>query len=161
MSINASIIIEIMGRPADYLKENMLKLVDKMGSEKGVKILGRKISETKKIENSDFFTIFAEIELEFESLKQLILIIFTYMPSHIEITKPEEIRMSNYDLNVLCNEITLRLHNYDEIAKSIIFEKKILENQLKQYGIEPATQPARIPEKAKKEKKARKRKKKN
>ena len=157
--INIIIMLEMMGRPLQHVKETFSKLIDRMGNEKGIRIVNKKINEPKKLEDAELFTTFAEIELELESLQQLLTVIFGYMPSHIEIISPEELRVKNYDLNVLSNEITRRLHDYDAIAKKMIFEKSILENQLKQQGTKPAISEE-TEKKAKKVRKTRKSKKK-
>lgn len=136
--ICATIIIEMMGKPAGHLKETLEKYVDMVGIEKGVKILNTKINKPKPVPDSKLLSDFAEIELELESLQHLINLIFTYMPSHIEITSPEEVMFKNFELNNLCNDLTRRLLEYDSIAKKMILEKKVLENQLMMKGMKPA-----------------------
>jgi hypothetical protein len=80
------------------------------------------------------------------------------MPSHIEITKPENLVLRNFELNNLVNDLTRRMLHYDSIAKKMIYERRILENQLKLRGEEPAL-PAedakKIKTKSKKSKKKR------
>ena len=60
------------------------------------------------------------------------------MPSHVEITNPEEIRIKNFDLTSLMSELARKLHQYDEIAKRLMIERSILQRQLQQQGINPA-----------------------
>lgn len=149
--INVIITIEMMGKPPEHLKDTISKFIEGMNAEKGVKILGKKIYEVKKIENSELFSTFAEVELELDDIYQLFMIIFTYMPSHIDIIKPEELKMKNSDLNVLCNELTRRLHEYDSVAKTIIFEKKILESQLTKKNTEKKSKRIKASKKEEKE----------
>ena len=158
--IEASFIIEMMGKPAEHLSDTLRRLIEKLGTEKGVNIVGRKIHEPKEVEQnneqikidekikdkiknglkgegkmevlSDIFTTFAEVDAEFDSLESLLFIAFNYMPSHIQITKPENFFIRNEDLDVLLTNIILRLHRYDEIAKRITIKKAILENKLKE-----------------------------
>lgn len=129
--ISAMFVIEMLGKPADYLKDSLSQIVDKMGEEKGIKIIKKKVHEPKTIENSPLFTTFAEVEIEADGIDYLVAMVFLYMPSHVEVMKPETIGLKNCDANILLNEITSRLHRYDEIAKGIIFEKANLENQIK------------------------------
>ena len=136
--IKAVIIIEMMGKPADYLNETLSKFVSRMELEKGVKIINKKINKSKKVPDSELLSSFAEVEIEFDTLQHLFMIIFTYMPSHIEIISPEEIRMRNFEIGSLCNDITRRMLEYDSIAKKMIYEKRILENQLRMRGEKPA-----------------------
>jgi len=109
-----------------------------MELEKGVKIINKKINKSKKVPDSELLSSFAEVEIEFDTLQHLFMIIFTYMPSHIEIISPEEIRMRNFEIGSLCNDITRRMLEYDSIAKKMIYEKRILENQLRERGMSPA-----------------------
>mgnify|MGYP001615035052 CR=1 FL=1 len=137
--INALVIIEMLGRPADYIKQTMERLIkEQLSKERGIEILSKKISEPKKIENQELFSLFAELELNLESMNELILIIFKYMPSHIEIITPENLRMKNEDLNVISNEIIKRLHQYDEIAKALSVERGMLREQVEKLGAKPA-----------------------
>jgi len=132
--IKAIVIFEMLGRPADYLKETLKKFIDKVNNEKGVKILGKKIKKPKKLEQAkqELYTTFAEAELEFEDMQAMFKIIFIYMPSHIDIISPEEIKIKNFDLNVLMTELARRLHQYDEITKRLSAERNILYTRLKQ-----------------------------
>lgn len=132
--INAIIMLEVMGRPASYVKKSLSEIAESINKEKGIKITKKKINSPKKIENSLFLS-FAEIELEAENIASLSRIIFLYMPAHIDIIKPQELRTSNYDLNSLFNEIIRKLHEYDALAKAMIFEKNIILNQLEEKGI--------------------------
>jgi hypothetical protein len=130
--IQANMILEIMGRPPEHLKEALNTLVVKLGSEKGVEILTKNYHEPKKIEDSeDLFTAFAELLIEFDELGNFFGVIFAYMPAHIEIIKPESIKLANSDLNDTGNTLIQRLHSYDAIAKKMIHEREFLLNQLK------------------------------
>jgi hypothetical protein len=132
--INAIIMLEVMGRPASYIKKSLSEITENLNKEKGIKITKKKINTPKKIENSLFLS-FAEIELEAENIASLSRIIFSYMPSHIDIIKPQDLGVSNFDLSAVFNEIIRKLHEYDAVAKAMIFEKNIILNQLEQKGI--------------------------
>ena len=115
--IRAVIIFEMLGAPPKYLNEMLLNHLEKLGKEKGIKILSKRLSEPKKVEEAGLFTSFVESELELEDVSRLMNVIFAYMPSHIDVISPESLRMSNYDLNVFGNELIRRLHQYDEMAR--------------------------------------------
>jgi len=129
-----------MGRPAEHIVETLNGIVDKIGME--CEIISRSIHEAKKIEGSELFSTFAEIEIG-ATIEGFLRILFTYMPSHVEIVHPENMVMSTADVNTIFNEITMRLHQYDEIAKRIISERNILEEQLRRSGIKPITEQIR------------------
>ncbi|MBU0761184.1 MAG: hypothetical protein KJ600_04545 [Nanoarchaeota archaeon] len=133
--LNASLIVEILGRPPDHLKESLNLLVEKMGSEKGVKIINKTCHEPKEVEGSkDFFTTFAEIDVELESLSNYFGILLAYMPSHIEITYPEKLTITNADLNEVANALTQRLHNYDAVVKKALADRDVLVKKLQEVA---------------------------
>ena len=157
------LVIEIMGRPADHVKEALNTLVVKLGSEKGVKLLEKKYNDPVPIKDSDdLFTAFAEVTAELENMGNYFGIIFGYMPSHIEIINPEKFSLSNFDLNDLGNKLIARLHSYDAIAKNVVAERNFLLERVKVLDPElykKITTPPQIPNKDEKPKKGNKSKK--
>jgi len=130
--IDAMIIIEVIGKPAEYLTEILGNILKQISEEPNVTIKEQKINEPCELkEQPDFYTSFAEIEVEVESLMTLAVLMFKYMPAHIEIIKPESIYSNNNDWNDLFNELIRRLHGYDEIARILEVEKNILEKKLR------------------------------
>ena len=122
--INATLLLEILGRPKEHVKEALTTLVLKLGAEQGVKITNKILHEPQPVKDSQtLFTSFAEIDLELDSLQRYVMVIFTYMPSHIEIISPEKIAISNAELNEVGNAITQRLHHYDAVTKNTIVER--------------------------------------
>lgn len=128
--INAVMVFEIMGKPKEHIVETLNMVLDKIGKEEGVRIANRRVHEAKEIEKSDLFTSFAEIETEVAGLQKLMVLFLTYMPAHVEILSPGEIKMKNFDFNLFCNDLITKLHNYDSIAKTVLFKNSILEKQL-------------------------------
>lgn len=130
--VEAILVLEVLGRPPEYLKEALNNFIKTMGEEKGVKIKNSKINEPVEMKSQkDFYTSFAEIEVEVEEIVYLEILIFKYMPAHVEIVSPQNLTLSNSGFNDLFNELTRRLHGYEEITRMLQTEKKILENQLK------------------------------
>ncbi len=157
--INAILIFEMLGRPANYLKETLGKFIDRVGKEEGVEILNKKLHDPKKVEDAkqELFTTFAEVEIEFRNLTSLFKIIFVYMPSHIEIVTPKEIGIKNFDLGTITNDLARKLHQYDEIAKKLVIEKQILQKQLQQLQSQISLKTEKKKSKTKTRKKSRSR----
>ncbi|MDO8623665.1 MAG: hypothetical protein Q7R52_05460 [archaeon] len=157
--IKAMFIIEVLGKPAEYLTETLENLIKQIELERGITVIRKKINEPKEIENQkDFYTSFAEIEIETEEMANILTLMFKYMPSHIEIMHPENVFLTNVEWNEVLNELTRRLHNYDEIARVMQIERNVLENKLravleKQEG---QTEEIKESEKTKKPKKSKK-----
>lgn len=132
-SLRAIIIMEVLGKPPEHLKETLENISEAIGKEPGVEIKEKKINEPVEMEKKKgFYTSFIEMEVKTEGLMQLIMILFKYMPAHMEIISPEKFKVSNNELGELFNELTRRLHGYDEIARIMQVEKKILERKLKE-----------------------------
>ena len=156
--IEVSFIIEMLGKPQEHLKNTMERLIEKLGTENGVKIIKKVIHEPKKLERNldekqkeaiekikektkhdnkihiseDLFTTFAEVEAEINNLEDLLFITFNYMPSNIEIIKPENFIIKNNYFGELLTGIILRLHKYDEVAKKLSVDKAIIEEKLRE-----------------------------
>ena len=129
-------VLEILGRPKEHVSEALNLLINKLGAEKGVKILEKTNHEPIPVESSkDLFTSFTELALELESLNDYFGVLFAYMPAHIEIIHPEKIAMGNIDLNELGNRLIQRLHDYDAITKKALVEKEIITKKL--YEVAP------------------------
>ncbi|MEK6848428.1 MAG: hypothetical protein AABX65_02245 [Nanoarchaeota archaeon] len=137
--IQARIIIEMLGKPAEHLIETMKQLIEQLGKEPNTAVAEYKIAAPKQLENS-MFSIFGEVSLEANSVNTLFSLLFSYMPSHIEILSPAEIKMTNFQFNEIVNELQRRLHKYDEIAKRVYFENTILRRQMEEAGIKPAVE---------------------
>ena len=131
--IRAVMILEAIGRPPEHLTETLEGLVKQMNEEKGVEVAEKKVNEAVEIKNQKgFYTSFAEVEVEVEDILYLAVLMFKYMPAHIEIISPESINLTNNGLNDIFNELVRRLHSYDEVAGVLQMEKQILENKLRE-----------------------------
>lgn len=126
----------MIGRPKEYLQNTINQLMAVLESEEGIKLIKRTIHEPKKIINKnmkiEMFSAFAEVEIKC-SLEKLFYIVSKYMPSHIEIINPENIKLTNIEVSTLMTEFARRLHKYDEIAKAMNSKIQILENQLRRF----------------------------
>jgi hypothetical protein len=129
--IKAKLIIEIMGRPPEHVKEALNTLVVRLGSEKGVSVIDKKYHEPKPIEESkDLFIAFADVDAEFENIESFFNILMGYMPAHAEIYEPEKFKLDASNINELGNFILGKLHRYDSIAKRALMERNMIAEQL-------------------------------
>lgn len=130
--IRATIVLEMIGRPANHLTESMEKIIQEMEKEKGIEIISKDIKEPVELkDNKEFFSTFSEIEIEAEEIANIAIILFKYMPAHIEIIEPELIALTNNGWNDIFNELLRRLHGYDEIARVLQFRNAELEKKIK------------------------------
>lgn len=134
--ISAIFVIEVLGRPAEHVASALEQLIESLGREENVQISSRKIYPPKQTEKTqNMFLAFAEVELKANALARIAELCFVYMPSSVEIIKPYDLKMTLNDANAILNLLVARLHNYDAIAKRMVIENTILQNQLKQAGI--------------------------
>lgn len=134
--IKARLIIEILGRPAEHIKESLTSLVLRLDTEKGVTILEKTIHDPVPVkESKDLFTTFAEVSAEFDSVPVFLGVVFAYLPSNIEVIEPSEISITNTDLSDLASRITQRIHSYDSIAKKMIADRDLILKKL--YEVAP------------------------
>jgi len=131
--VSAVLILEVIGRPKEHLTETLNNIINELDNEKGVIVKSKKINEPVLMKDQkDFYASFVEVEVEVERILDLAILIFKYMPAHIEIIYPEIIALQNNDWNDILNELTRRLHGYDEVARIIQNEKGILERKLRE-----------------------------
>jgi len=131
--VNAILLLEVLGRPAEYLVETLNSIIKSIGEEKGVKVNKTKINDPVLMKDQkDFYTSFAEIEVDVDEILYLVILMFKYMPAHIEIVSPQNLHLSNFDVGDVLNELTRRLHGYEEIVRMAQAEKNILETKLRE-----------------------------
>ena len=126
--IRAVFMLEVIGRPPEHLTETLEKMIGEIGEEKNIDIKSKEIKKpTLMKDQKEFYTTFAEIEIEAEVVLDFIRLLFKYMPSHVEIISPELITLTNNGWNDVLNELVQRLHGYDEISRITQVEKDVLE----------------------------------
>ncbi len=137
--IRIIVIYEILGRPAEHIRISLEQLIDRIGENPGIKIIDRKVHEPHLIEEKkdknktmniegELFSTFAEVELELDNLMLLFHLVLNTLPSSIEVIKPEELRLKNFDLTSVVSDLTIKLHRYDEVTKALLIEKNQLIN---------------------------------
>jgi hypothetical protein len=130
-TIRTQIILEVLGKPAEYVREVAEKLVEQLKQEKNIRVQSAVPSDVKEIEQSKgFFTMFADVEFEADSVLEIMGICFRYMPAHIEIITPQSLTLRNNELNEFFNGLLTRLHAYDEIAKVLQIQNQQRQNEL-------------------------------
>jgi hypothetical protein len=133
--LKSRFIFEILGRPPEHIKLSLEGFINKLGEQKGIKIINSKIHEPKPVENensNDLFTTFAEVELETDNLNAVFGIVLNMLPAHAEIIEPEELRLNNFDLSFILSDLSVKLHKYDEIAKGVLLERNSWINKIKE-----------------------------
>ena len=137
------IIIELLGTPKGHIEETMMRIINKLKNEKGVKFLKNEIihepiqietppevlesmtpEEKKKVK--PLWSTFSEVLIEVDSIAKLIGLCFDYMPSSIEITKPEKFEVKSKEYNDLMNDLVGKLHEISFMASELAAENMYL-----------------------------------
>jgi len=129
--IKSILIFEIIGRPPENLVNTLEDIIKQIDAEKGVEVKSKDIKEPNLMKDQkDLYTTFAEVEVEVEEILYLALLMFKYMPAHIEIFSPELIVLTNNGWGEILSELTRRLHAYDEVARVLRFENNQIREKL-------------------------------
>jgi hypothetical protein len=147
--VRVIMIVEMAGRPAVHLTESLEKHVGVLRDVEDVEIHEIKVSEPRIIVQeegkevaegealnghdsgeSDMFTAFAECDIEVPSFARMSETMFDFMPSSVEVIEPNSVNLGMTEATDLLNNISGRLHRYDEIAKILGERHKQMEAQL-------------------------------
>jgi len=129
--ITAILMLEMMGRPKEHLVETLEGFVKQIDSEKNVTVTNSKIQEPALVKDKeDLFTTFAEIEVEVAEFGNLAMLMFKYMPAHVEVIEPEKLEVGNNIASEVLSEITRRLHKYEELTRLMQMEMQVAKKQI-------------------------------
>ena len=97
--IKAVYMFEILGRPPEHIKAALNEFIDKLGEIKGVKVLNKKVSEPKHMdddESKNFYVTFGEAELEIDDVYTAFFVVFNMLPANVEILEPKHLRIYSF-----------------------------------------------------------------
>ncbi len=124
--VRAIMIVEIAGRPAEHLKAALSEHVGVLNKVNDITVHSIKLSEPREIVvggvnekkgEEKMLTCFAEADFECDSFARLSETMFDFMPSSVEVIEPTNVTLSMVEATDLLNNISGRMHRYDEIAK--------------------------------------------
>jgi hypothetical protein len=125
--VRAIMIVEMAGRPAGHLTESLEKHINILNDVNDIEVHSIKVSEPTEIKMEEgakevpkdevMLTAFAEAEFECDSFARLSETMFDFMPSSVEVIEPVNVTMDMGEATNLLNNISGRMHRYDEIAK--------------------------------------------
>lgn len=129
--IHAKVIIEIGGKPKDYVDKALNDLIGKIKEHTDYTILNSEINEAKEMkEQKDMFLAFAEMEILAKDISSLAGFCFDYMPSSIEILAPQEMKISALHFSHIINDLQGKLHKLDMGIKQSVNENRFLQKNI-------------------------------
>ena len=126
--IRCRTIIEVLGKPKEYVEDSIKQYIEHTKEDSELVILNEDYSEIK--EQGKLWSKFVELDLVIKGTQKLISFCFEYMPSSIEVTKPEQLIMSNPELSAFLNDLQARLHNVDMVVKQQKAENDFLRHNM-------------------------------
>ncbi len=134
--LHCRIILEVLGKPKGYVEESLKTYLEKIKKESQENFLKAEVIEAEKTKEEvqkgeEYYATFAEMELLFKDILELSSFCFNYMPSSIEIIKPDSLVLRNVDLNNIFNDLQAKSHQVDSIAKALRSENEFLRRNMK------------------------------
>jgi hypothetical protein len=122
--IRCRTIIEVLGKPKEHVEKSIKEYIEHIKKDSELVILNEEYSEAK--EQGKLWSQFVELELVIKGTSKLIAFCFDYMPSSLEVVKPDHLIMTNPELSSFLNDLQARLHNVDMIVKQLKAENDFL-----------------------------------
>ena len=135
--IHVKVIIEIAGTPEEFINKTIKELADKFEKENDIKPVLVKINKANEI-GEKVFSAFLDAEFLVAKLSRLFGIIYDYMPSSVEIVQPDSLSETTANMSDMINDLTAKLHQYDNVFKQLHAKNVILQNQLAGRGVAPS-----------------------
>ena len=126
--IRCKIIIEILGKPKEHVEKTLRMYVDKIKNDSNLIVLNTEFADAQ--EKKGLWATFVELDMIIKGIPKLIAFCFDYMPSSIEIIKPEEFTMKKSTIEDLINDLQAKLHNVDMIVKQQKNENEFLRKNM-------------------------------
>ena len=126
--IRCRTIIEVLGKPKEHVEDALKQYIEHIKEDHELVILNEDYSDIK--EQGKLWSKFVELDLVIKGTMKLISFCFEYMPSSIEVLKPENLVMTNPELSNFLNDLQARLHDVDMIVKQQKAENGFLKNNM-------------------------------
>jgi hypothetical protein len=126
--IRCKTIIEVLGKPKEHVEKAIKGYVEKIGQDPDLIILKTDFAETKQ--QDKLWSTFVELEMVVKGIPKLIGFCFDYMPSSIEIIKPDELILNSRITADFLNDLQARLHSMDMIIKQLKNENLFLRRNM-------------------------------
>ena len=119
-------LMEVLGKPKEHVKESLEKYVAQLKSSDKYTVLNEDYADVEQRGDSELWATFVELEIKTNSIENLVLFCFEYMPSSIEILSPAEFKLADQELSHMLSNLQGRLHQIDMVAKQLKAENEAL-----------------------------------
>ena len=122
--IRCRAIIEVLGKPKEHIEYALEDYIKHIKEDSELVVLHEDYSEIT--EQGKLWSKFVELELVIKGTAKLISFCFEYMPSSIEVLKPEHLILTNSELSNFLNDLQARLHDVDMVVKQLKAENDFI-----------------------------------
>ena len=126
--IRCRTIIEVLGKPKEHVEKAISEYIEHIKKDSELVVLAENYSGAE--EQGKLWSKFVELDLVVKGTSKLITFCFEYMPSSLEVLKPEHIILTNPEISNFLNDLQARLHNVDMIVKQSKAENDFLKHNL-------------------------------
>lgn len=126
--LRCKIIIEVLGKPKEHVEKALKMYVDRIRQDPDLIILREDFADAKQ--KKELWATFAELEMVVKGIRKLIAFCFDYMPSSIQILKPENYNLDRSMIEDFANDLQARLHEVDMIVKKQKNENEFLKKNM-------------------------------
>lgn len=126
--LRCKIIIEILGKPKEHVEKTIRDYVENIKKDSGFIVVNSDFADAEQ--KDELWASFVELDIVVKGLPKLIAFCFDYMPSSVEILKPEELMVQKSTVENLINDLQARLHTVDMVVKKQKNENEFLRHNL-------------------------------
>ncbi len=130
--IHVRMIFEIAGTPEEFVNKTLKEVTEKFEKEK-IKIISHVRHPAKDV-GEKVFSGFAEAKFLASKMSDLFGIIYDYMPSSVEIIEPDELKETTANISDIVNDLTAKLHQYNNAFNQLHARNVLLQNKLASAG---------------------------
>ena len=126
--IRINAVMQIIGKPKEFIEKKMKEYIEKIKEDNDLMLVKEKVSDAR--EKEKIWSVFGEIEVVIKGMSNLVGFCIEYMPTSIEIIKPESFTFKEKVFTMFVNDMLSKLHRVDTIAKQLGTENSILKNNM-------------------------------
>lgn len=143
--INARMIIEAQGKPAEFVSTSLKKLTEKMREMHGVEVYEEKheppVETEIKSTQGKIFSGLADLGVRVKDFETLTTLVIGFGPSSVIILEPDRIEISARELQNIMNDLAGVLHHLANSNLDLRVKNYIMGSLIKQQQSAQESQP--------------------
>ncbi len=117
--------MEVLGKPEQHVQNMIQNIAKKLDEDERFQVKKKEIASTQKQEKVELWSTFAEVEIECQNVQNITEFCFDYMPSSIQIFKPQTIELPQKEFTDYLNDLQAKLHQVDMVAKQLKMKHEV------------------------------------